>query len=110
MRKRNRCILIRFTDEEYEKIIKKLETGKQYYNTYSDYLLNVIEKSNINITKIDTKDIIRLLTLSSNNINQWTREINTYNEVNKEDILKLKNEITEIKKAINNFLISIKKD
>ena len=100
MRKRNRKITLRFTDEEYEYIIGKFEAGRLAYNTYSEYFLNVIGNANINIIKIDTKEIIRLLTLSSNNINQWTKNINIFNEVSKEDIVKLKKEIENMKKEI----------
>ena len=49
MRKRNKAIILRFTDEEYEFIIDKFKKGKVTYNTYSDYFSNVVEKSNINI-------------------------------------------------------------
>lgn len=101
MRKRNRKITLRFTDEEYEYIISKFEAGKLAYNTYSEYFLNVIKKANINIIKIDTKEIIRLLTLSSNNINQWTKNINIFNDVSKEDVIQLKKEVENMKKEIN---------
>lgn len=100
MRKRNKAIILRFTDEEYEFIIDKFKKGKVTYNTYSDYFLNVVEKSNINIIKIDTKEIIKLLTKSSNNINQWTRDINVFNEVSKQDIINLKKEVEDMKKTI----------
>ena len=107
MRKRNKLIILRFTDEEYDFIIEKFKTGKIAYNTYSDFFLNVIKKSNINIIKVDTKEIIRLLTKSSNNINQWTRDINVFNEVSKQDIVKLKQEVENMKKEITKCALLI---
>ena len=109
MRKRDKKITLRFTEEEYKRVVRKLEEGKKVYSNYSNYFLKILDDSNLTVYKINTSDIVKELRLIGNNINQWTRDINVYNEVSKEDVHNLKNEIDKMKKKINELTISINK-
>ena len=56
-RKRNKFLPIRLCDEEYEKIMEKLQKGKEkgLYKTYAEYIIDVIDKSNIEIVQYDLR-------------------------------------------------------
>lgn len=107
-RTRNCRLSLRFTEEENKKIKKWFEKGKKEFKNNSNFLLNVMKNSNLTVYKINTSDIIKELRASGNNINQWTKGINTFNEVSREDVKKLKEEIDKIKEYVNKFTMEIK--
>ena len=97
-RLRDKKITIRLTDNEYKLIIKKLneakKTQKSMFRTYADYIMYCVSNFQINVIK--TELIEKELKAIGKNINQWTKTINTYNEVDKEDVNKLEREIGKI--------------
>ena len=107
MIKRNKKITIRATEEEYNFFIKVLQNGKEIYGTYTDFLVAFFKNNTFTVNKIDNKDIIKLLTASSNNINQWTKGVNVLNEVSIEDIINLKKEVEKMKVAVNEYGIAV---
>ena len=106
-RKRNKFIPIRATEDEYNFIMEKLKAGKKIYGTYTDFLVAFFKNNTFTVNKIDNKDIIKLLTASSNNINQWTKGVNVLNEVSIEDIINLKKEVEKMKVAVNEYGIAV---
>ena len=107
MVKRNKKITIRATEKEYEYFVKVLQNGKKVYGTYTDFLVAFFKNNTFTVNQISNKDIIRLLTISSNNINQWTKGVNVLNEINKDDIINLKKEIEKMKVAVNEYGIAV---
>lgn len=93
-RTRNEKITIRLTEKEKEQVIKKFEKSKKYYKTYTDYFLSIFENSKVFI--LDTQKVEKELKAIGNNINQWTKGVNTFNEVDRKDVLKLEGEIVKI--------------
>lgn len=95
---RNKKITIRLTDNEYELVINKLNEAKKAqkgkFKTYADYIMYCVSKFQINVIK--TELIEKELKAIGKNINQWTKSINTYNEIDKEDVDKLEKEIGKI--------------
>ena len=87
--------------------MEKLKAGKKIYGTYTDFLVAFFKNNTFTVNKIDNKDIIKLLTASSNNINQWTKGVNVLNEVSIEDIINLKKEVEKMKVAVNEYGIAV---
>ena len=117
-RTRNKMLNIRLTDEEYEKIINKIKEAKETgrYKTYADYLVDIIDKSTIKIYQIDLQKWDKELSAIGKNINQWTKRINTYNEITRYDVDSLEQEMIllwqllkslkkEIQGSIKNILL-----
>lgn len=87
-RLREKMLTIRLSDDEYNKVINKIKQAKEIgkYKTYADYIVDIIDKSSITIYKIDLQKYDNELKAIGRNINQWTKTINTYNEVTKHDM------------------------
>ena len=117
-RTRNKMLNIRLTDEEYEKIINKIKEAKETgrYKTYADYLVDIIDKSTIKIYQIDLQKWDKELSAIGKNINQWTKRINTYNDITRYDVDSLEQDMIllwqllkslkkEIQGSIKNILL-----
>lgn len=87
MRKRNRTISIRVSEQEYETIQKKIQATKQ---TQQSFILNAIEEAAI-LTAKDSKllkdismqlaDLLKQIKGIAVNINQLAYKANAYGEV-----------------------------
>ena len=87
MRKRNRTISIRVTEQEYEAIQKKIQATKQ---TQQSFILNAIEGTAI-LTANDSKqlkdistqlaDLLKQIKGIAVNINQLAYKANAYGEI-----------------------------
>lgn len=94
MRKRNRTISIRVSEQEYESIQKKIQATKQ---TQQSFILNVIEGAAI-LTAKDSKllkdismqlaDLLEQVKGMAVNINQLAYKANAYGEIRTERQLK----------------------
>ena len=94
MRKRNRTISIRVSEQEYESIQKKIQATKQ---TQQSFLLNAIEGAAI-LTAKDSKllkdismqlaDLLEQVKGMAVNINQLAYKANAYGEIRTERQLK----------------------
>ena len=94
-RLRDKMLTIRLSEDEYKKVISKIKYAKEIgkYKTYADYLVDIIDKSSITIYKIDLQKYDSELKAIGKNINQWTKGINTFNEVSKADVEWLEQEM-----------------
>ena len=97
-RVRNKFLPIRLKDDEYKRAMKKLNEGKKkgLYKTYAEYIMDILDKSKIEVYEINLQTWDKELKAIGNNINQWTKGVNTFNEVSKEDVIKLEGEIKKI--------------
>ena len=94
MRKRNRTISIRVSEQEYEAIQKKIQSSQQ---TQQSFILNAIEGSAI-LTAKDSKllkdtsmqlaDLLKQIKGIAVNINQLAYKANAYGELSAERQLK----------------------
>lgn len=94
MRKRNRSISIRVSEQEYEAIQKKIQSSQQ---TQQSFILNAIEGSAI-LTAKDSKllkdismqlaDLLKQIKGIAVNINQLAYKANAYGELSAERQLK----------------------
>ena len=94
MRKRNRTISIRVSEQEYESIQKKIQATKQ---TQQSFILNAIEGAAI-LTAKDSKllkdismqlaDLLKQIKGIAVNINQLAYKANAYGELSAERQLK----------------------
>lgn len=110
MRKRNRKLTIRLSDTEYERVIKKLDDAKhkhkELFNSYSDFILCCIDRSQIYTIK--TSIIDQELKAIGKNINQWTKNINIFNNVDRSDVEKLEKEVAKIWQLLRSLKSEIK--
>ena len=108
MRKRNRTISIRVSDEEYASIQKKIEKSNQ---TQQAFILNAINGAKI-FTARDTKqlqtismqlaDLIRQIKGIAVNINQMAYKANAYGELpTKLQLLVYEKNIEELRKEVD---------
>lgn len=109
-RERSKKLTIRLSEKEYIEIIKKLNNAKkQHHNiikTYTDYIMYCINQ--FHIVTIKTEIIEKELKAIGKNINQWTKNVNTYNEVEKKDVEKLEKEIVKIWQLLKSLKNEIK--
>lgn len=112
MRTRNKKLTLRLTNDEYNEVIKKLDDAKRQHNsifrTYADYILHCINSFSIKVIK--TEIIEKELKAIGKNINQWTKNINTYNEVERADVEKLEKEIVKIWQLLKSLKNEIKEN
>ncbi|MBS5886199.1 plasmid mobilization relaxosome protein MobC [Clostridium sp.] len=104
-RKRNRSVLVRMDEKEYEKyirLVKKSRLNQQSYNlrcmlNKDIYVIDGIQELAMQIRKIGV------------NINQLVHLANRENCLFKEDIKDIKNVMDEIWKVLINFVKQVKK-
>ena len=102
MRKRNRTISIRVSEQEYESIQKKIQATKQ---TQQSFILNAIEGATI-LTAKDSKllkdismqlaDLLKQIKGIAVNINQLAYKANAYGEIPTEKQLREYGTQTEV--------------
>jgi hypothetical protein len=107
-RKRNKFLPIRLTEEEHSFIMGKINKAieKNIYKTYGECIYAVFKNANIEVYEFNMQTWDKELKAIGNNINQWTKGINTFNEVSREDVAKLEQEM----KNIWQLLRSLKKE
>lgn len=106
-RKRNKQIIIRTTEDEYKKIMEKVELSKMTMNRF--FINSAIRKN------IIVYDFISLLELSAqiakigNNINQIARKLNQGGTFQKDEAIFLKQSLEKIDKVLINIYSDINK-
>jgi uncharacterized protein (DUF1778 family) len=88
-RTRNKQVVLRLTDEEYEKLKKKIEKSKLNQN---DFLLSAALNKKIHVVE-GIRDLTNQIKKIGNNLNQLTKLAH-------EGRVNCKNEIEEIKKGL----------
>ena len=91
MRKRNKTLTIRLTEQEYEAVMKKvLRSGM----SMTDFLIASTEQTQIHVAE-DTKPLVTELKRIGNNLNQITAKINAgvFRSYNFQEIIELQRNI-----------------
>ena len=91
MRKRNKTLTIRLTEQEYETIMKKvLRSGM----SMTDFLVTAAQQTQIYVAE-DTKPLVTELKRIGNNLNQITAKINAgiFRSYNFQEIIELQRNI-----------------
>ena len=93
MRKRNKTLTIRLTEQEYDAIMKKvLRSGM----SMTDFLVTASQQTQIHVAE-DTKPLVTELKRIGNNLNQITAKINTgvFRSYNFQEVIDLQRSIYE---------------
>ena len=91
MRKRNKTLTIRLTDQEYDTILRKtLRSGM----SMTDFLIASTEQTQIHVAE-DTKPLVTELKRIGNNLNQITAKINAgiFHSYNFQEVIDLQRAI-----------------
>lgn len=95
MNNRNHVIRVRITSEELESVKERMEqAGTKNLSAFMRKL--VLNGYVINMDMSDFKQILRLVSISSNNLNQYARRANETGNIYLEDIEKLQNSHKQI--------------
>lgn len=98
-RYRNKERKVRFTEEENQYLLKKIRQSG--LNNFQNYALKML--LNGQIVTIDYSELLNLrkeINKIGQNINQLTKYANTFNELDKELLLGLADEINKMKKLV----------
>ena len=93
MRKRNKTLTIRLTEQEYAAVMKKvLRSGM----SLTDFLVTAAQQTQIHVAE-DTKPLVAELKRIGNNLNQITAKINAgaFNSYNFQEVIDLQRAIYE---------------
>ncbi len=94
MAEKTKRINIRVTPEEYDLIRKKMQAADM--RNMSLYMLKMALRGYvINLAWPNLKEVLRLQSIISNNLNQYARKANTTGSIYREDIEELKKLTTE---------------
>lgn len=99
-RKRNKQLIVRFTEKEYEYIKYKKE--KSHLGSYADFIYEAVV--DCNIYYVDTSPILKFaeeINKLGVNVNQIAKIANETNNIYKNDIDEIKEKISAIQKFIN---------
>lgn len=91
MRKRNKTLTIRLTEQEYEAIMKRaLRSGM----SMTDFLVTAAQQTQIHVAE-DTKPLVTELKRIGNNLNQITAKINAgiFRSYNFQEVIDLQRRI-----------------
>ena len=93
MRKRNKTLTIRLTEQEYDTILRKtLRSGM----SMTDFLVTTAQQAQIHVAE-DTKPLVTELKRIGNNLNQITAKINAgvFRSYNFQEVIDLQRSIYE---------------
>ena len=93
MRKRNKTLTIRLTEQEYDAVMKKvLRSGM----SITDFLVTAAQQTQIHVAE-DTKPLVTELKRIGNNLNQITTKINAgvFHSYNFQEVITLQRAIYE---------------
>ena len=103
MSNRDFVIRVRLTPEELEAVKERMSQAGT--KNLSAYIRNLVLKGYIiNIDMADFKQILRLVSISSNNLNQYARRANETGSIYLEDIRKLQVSHSEIISLLGKIL------
>lgn len=93
LRKRNKTLTIRLTEQEYDAVMKKvLRSGM----SITDFLVTAVQKTQIHVAE-DTRPLVTELKRIGNNLNQITAKINAgvFRSYNFQEVIDLQRTIYE---------------
>lgn len=91
-RTRNKQIVIRTTEKEYEQIKKRVERSKM---TQNEFIIKCLTKTPINVLN-GLPEAIKELKSIGNNLNQLTRAVHQGKTNSKEEVEKLNEEVQNL--------------
>ena len=98
-RSRSRQMKFWVNEEEYELLQKKMEAaGGVNQGAYIRKM--ILDGYIVNLDIPELKEIIRLLSITSNNVNQMARKVNAGSSIYKEDIEEIKTKLEQVYKML----------
>lgn len=107
---RNRTRQVKFwvSEEEYQLLKKKMEAaGGVNQGAYIRKM--ILDGYIVNLDIPELKEIIRLLSITSNNVNQMARRLNVDGSIYKEDLEEINTKQDEIFKLLRKVMIKLSK-
>ena len=105
---RNRSRQVKFwvSDEEYALLQKKLKAaGGVNQGAYIRKM--ILDGYIVNLDIPELKEIIRLLSITSNNVNQMARRLNADGSIYKEDLEEINTKLDEIYKLLRRLITKL---
>ena len=105
---RNRSRQVKFwvSEEEYELLQKKREAaGGVNQGAYIRKM--ILDGYIVNLDIPELKEIIRLLSITSNNVNQMARRLNADGSIYKEDLEEINTKLDEIYKLLRRLITKL---
>ena len=98
-RSRSRQVKFWVNEEEYELLQKKMEAaGGVNQGAYIRKM--ILDGYIVNLDIPELKEIIRLLSITSNNVNQMARKVNAGSSIYKEDIEEINTKLEQVYKML----------
>jgi hypothetical protein len=98
-RSRSRQVKFWVNEEEYELLQKKMEAaGGVNQGAYIRKM--ILDGYIVNLDIPELKEIIRLLSITSNNVNQMARKVNAGGSIYKEDIEEINTKLEQVYKML----------
>jgi hypothetical protein len=98
-RSRSRQVKFWVSEEEYELLQKKMEAaGGVNQGAYIRKM--ILDGYIVNLDIPELKEIIRLLSITSNNVNQMSRKVNAGGSIYKEDIEEINTKLEQVYKML----------
>ena len=98
-RSRSRQVKFWVSEEEYELLQKKMEAaGGVNQGAYIRKM--ILDGYIVNLDIPELKEIIRLLSITSNNVNQMARKVNAGSSIYKEDIEEINTKLEQVYKML----------
>jgi len=102
-RKRKKQILIRLTDEEHEMLLQRM--GMMGAQNQAAYLRSMaLTGYNIKLDLSEVRETLRLISNVANNINQVTKRANETRSIYGNDLIKLYEEVSELRKQVSDVM------
>ena len=105
---RNRSRQVKFwvSDEEYELLQKKMKAaGGVNQGAYIRKM--ILDGYIVNLDIPELKEIIRLLSITSNNVNQMARRLNADGSIYKEELEEINTKLDEIYKLLRRLITKL---
>ena len=108
--KRNRSRQVKFwvSEEEYELLHKKMEAaGGVNQGAYIRKM--ILDGYIVNLDIPELKEIIRLLSITSNNVNQIARQLNAEGTIYQQDIIEIEAQLEQNYKMLRKLITKLSK-
>ena len=107
-RSRSRQVKFWVNEEEYELLQKKMEAaGSVNQGAYIRKM--ILDGYIVNLDIPELKEIIRLLSITSNNVNQMARRLNAEGSIYQQDIAEVEAQLGQNYKMLRKFITKLSK-
>ena len=107
-RSRSRQVKFWVNEEEYELLQKKMEAaGGVNQGAYIRKM--ILDGYIVNLDIPELKEIIRLLSITSNNVNQMARQLNRNNTIYPQELTEVEDQLEQIYKLLRKVMRGISK-